>query len=197
MSRVNPDHPPTIEARGNSLVNKWVYYIIEQTKKKDEWDSVVLNRRHPYNYKVFQDLPDGNRVSFNYLTPCKHSDAQARPYHRPVEFLSLSGIYQESIWCDPSINPNQEYQASLTEIRYAPFSWHVLDNAHTWHKIQPLHPCRLMMIEGPLYPRFSEDEKGWDKFQGMPRCDVADQLHDFRALLRAYVAFLKMSAGEI
>ena len=38
--------------------------------KREVWDSLIVNRRKPYTYRVFTTLPNGLRLCLHKFDPC-------------------------------------------------------------------------------------------------------------------------------
>ena len=161
--------------------------VLEATKRPEGWDSLIINRRKPFTYRVFQNF-DGLRVCLHKFDPCEPDDEFPHPHPWPGAFLLLKGEYVHHVGGSPDLTtPPEFYFREITR----PYSMYEIINPHTWHRVQPLKETWTVMVNGePWEAQHKETRttKGKD-LQKMTPEDLKAHLDKFTGLLTDYLAY--------
>lgn len=158
------------------------------------WESLVINRRKPWTYRVFRKY--GNfRVCLHAFDPCENSEAFAHPHPWPGAFLMLKGAYIHSLGASVDLKSKPDFfeRAIIT-----PYSMYEIINPRTWHSVQPLERTYTIMVNGEPWGNPHKDvktTKGKDLDKMSPE-DLIIHLGEFKDLLRDALA-IKNLFGEI
>lgn len=122
------------------------YLLLDDAYKADgkDWDSLLINRRKPYTYRMFTSLPVG-RLCLHKFDPCGDNEAFYHPHPWPGAFVILKGAYKMTVGLSPDRTSKPE--TVMESILHAG-SFYQIDNPMTWHKIQPLTTTYTMMLNG-------------------------------------------------
>lgn len=181
-----------------SMIAKLEFMIPDILKSihEDVWDSLIINRRKPYTYRLFRQFgPHGQRrVCLHKFDPCSESDAFPHPHPWPGAFMILDGEYKQSIGIseDLKTHPKVFYHEILR-----PYSTYEIADPHIWHIVQPLKTTYTVMInDAPWDKEEAHTEvrttKGKD-LKTMSSWDVGIHLKVFDRLLSD---FLSMHGGK-
>lgn len=170
------------------LLDKVIAHLPQFLNKPDEWDSLVINRRKPYTYRVFRNFGDF-RVCLHKFEPCSQFEAFSHPHPWPAAFLILKGKYVQTLGysLDLASPPVINYQEIL-----CPYSKYCIIDNKLWHKIQPLETTYTIMVNGqPFEEQHKEVKttKGKD-LQKMSLDEVRTHLYQFD-LLTSEMKFLE------
>lgn len=156
--------------------------------KREVWDSLIVNRRKPFTYRVFTTLPNGLRLCLHKFDPCHTHEAFAHPHPWPGAFTILSGSYQMNIGYSHNRNDKPEVFGcpSVVNLELSRYSCYEIINPKTWHSVVPLETTYTVMInDAPWAPDVAHAEvrttKGKDLDQ-MPEDDLLEHLTKFRML---------------
>jgi hypothetical protein len=157
---------------------------------REAWDSLIVNRRKPYTYRVFSKLPNGLRVCLHKFDTCHDHEAFAHPHPWSGAFLLLEGKYKMTVGrsndrVSPPPPPNDVMTLILT-----PGSMYEITNPLTWHSVIPLETTYTIMVNGePWEPDFAHKDvrttKGKD-LDKMPEDELIAHLAHFQKLLKEY-----------
>ena len=109
------------------------------------WDSLIVNRRKPYTYRVFTRLPNGLRMCLHKFDPCHTHEAFAHPHPWPGAFIILQGMYRMQLGyaCCGRLDPNP---SEVTTCIFTRHSCYEIINPLTWHAVIPLQPTYTIMV---------------------------------------------------
>jgi hypothetical protein len=154
--------------------------------KREVWDSLIVNRRKPYTYRVFTNI-DSLRICLHKFDPCHDHEAFAHPHPWSGAFLLLQGKYQMVVGSSPDrISPPKDVMTLVL----TPGSMYEISNPLTWHSVIPLEPTYTIMVNGePWGADFAHKDvrttrgKDLDK---MPENELIEHLAHFKKLVEEY-----------
>lgn len=152
---------------------------------KLSWDSLVINRRKPYTYRIFKQFGD-LRVCLHKFEPCESDEAFAHPHPWPGAFLVLDGSYEQTIGYSKYFNTLPEEVMKMRAVRGTRYE---IVNPLTWHSIRPLTTTHTIMVNGATFSRQHEQvvtTKGKD-LEKMSNDDLYIALNNFHRLLYNFV----------
>ena len=142
------------------------------------WDSLVINRRKPYTYRMFTQLGE-NRVCLHRFETCNEEEAFFHPHPWPGAFKILKGSYKMKIGHSKDRVSEPEDVADF--ILTAGSSYEIV-NPLTWHSVVPLETTYTIMINGPAWENAHEQvrtTKGKDLGE-MAYDELVEQIRFFR-----------------
>ena len=85
-------------------------------ENRDAWDSLIVNRRKPYTYRVFTTLPNGLRLCLHKFDPCHTHEAFSHPHPWAGAFAVLQGKYKMTVGysCGGRLDSNPSQVSGLT-----------------------------------------------------------------------------------
>ncbi len=157
--------------------------IYELTKNPLVWDSLIVNRRKPFTYRVFTQL-DGYRICLHKFDPCDTHESFPHPHPWPGAFLILAGSYR--MWLGKSADLIGEPESVTNLILTSGSSYEITDPT-VFHAITPLAPTYTIMINSKTWLTTERHEstvttagKDLDK---MPVDELKEHLKIFNGLL--------------
>jgi len=157
-------------------------------KEPWRWDSLLINRRKPWTWRVFADLGDGYRVCLHRFEPCHTHEAFEHPHPWPGAFMLLSGAYKMRVLksADRTSKP-----FPVAEFVLRAGSAYEITEPTTWHSVIPLETTYTVMVNGPPWPADYahvdvRTTKGKD-LEKLSEEELAIHLADFRELVSAYL----------
>jgi len=112
-----------------------------------EWDSLIINRRKPWTYRIFRKY--GNlRICLHTFEPCSEVECFIHPHPWPGAFLILKGSYKHTIGYSDNLfdKPTLLY----SEILCKGSTYEIID-PKIWHSVQPLERTYTIMVNGPPF----------------------------------------------
>lgn len=156
---------------------------------RTNWDSLIVNRRKPYTYRVFMNLPNlpNVRICLHKFDVCHDHEAFSHPHPWPGAFVILSGSYQMKVGY--SSNRESKPEDVLTTI-LPKYSMYEIINPLTWHSVIPLTETYTVMVNGPAWDKdYAHTEvrttKGKD-LDKMPEEELLEHLNIFKKLVGEY-----------
>lgn len=156
------------------------------TTKPEIWESLIINRRKPYTYRVFTTLPNGLRLCLHKFDPCHTHEAFAHPHPWPGAFTVMYGSYQMNIGYSTNRNDKPEVFGcpSVVNIELTRFSSYEIIDPLTWHSVVPLETTYTIMInDTPWSSDVAHTDvrttKGKD-LDKMPEGELLEHLAKFR-----------------
>lgn len=169
------------------VLQKAVPTLPELLDKRELWDSLIVNRRKPYTYRVFTKLPDGNRLCLHKFDPCHDHEAFGHPHPWAGAFLVLEGKYRMTVGY--SLDRESLPENVMTTIMTSGSMYEIV-NPLTWHSVVPLETTYTIMVNGePWKPDVAHQEvrttrgKDLDK---MPEDELLEHLKHFKELVELY-----------
>ena len=161
------------------------------------WDSLVINRRKPWTYRVFRQFGD-YRVCLHAFDECMTEEAFAHPHPWPGAFLMLRGSYIHNIGFSPDLQSQPTFH--FKEI-VRPYSTYEITDRRTWHTVQPLERTYTVMVNGKPWDDAHADvrtTKGKDLDKMQPD-ELREHLREFLVLLNRYMftmpTFYQLTVG--
>ncbi len=156
-------------------------------KRREAWDSLIVNRRKPYTYRVFTTLPNGLRLCLHRFDPCHTHEAFPHPHPWPGAFVILKGSYKMMIGY--SADRKSKFDEATTLV-LAKHSCYEILNPLTWHSVIPLESTYTVMVNGtPWDAEIAHAEvrttKGKD-LDKMPEEDLLIHLANFKILVEEW-----------
>lgn len=154
---------------------------------RENWDSLIVNRRKPYTYRVFTRLPNGLRLCLHKFDPCHDHEAFSHPHPWPGAFAILEGSYkmQMGYSTDRTSPPMQ-----VTTLILPKNSMYEIVTPLTWHSVIPLETTYTVMVNGEPWSadvahKNVRTTKGKD-LDKMPENELIEHLLKFQSLVRAF-----------
>ena len=159
--------------------------------KREVWDSLIVNRRKPFTYRVFTKLPNGLRCCLHKFDECDTHEAFSHPHPWAGAFIVLKGAYQMKVGYskDRFSQPEDVITTVMRE-----YSSYEITNPLTWHSVIPLETTYTIMVnDSPWDADYAHTDvkttKGKD-LDKMPEDELINHLNIFKALVTGYNAFL-------
>lgn len=111
------------------------------------WDSLIINRRKPYTYRVFTQYKD-LRICLHEFEDCTNTESFVHPHAWPAAFTVLEGGYNLKIGQSKNTLDTPENWHTLNIM--AGSSYEMIDPLE-WHAITPFEKTTTIMINGPKY----------------------------------------------
>lgn len=155
--------------------------------KLENWDSLIVNRRKPYTYRVFTQLPNGLRLCLHKFDPCHDHEAFSHPHPWPGAFVILEGRYKMQVGYSTE-RLSQPMQ--VTTLILPRFSMYEIISPLTWHSVIPLETTYTVMVNGEPWPadvahKDVRTTKGKD-LDKMPEDELIEHLAKFQHLVGVF-----------
>lgn len=152
---------------------------------RSKWDSLIVNRRKPWTYRVYAQLSNGMRVCLHRFEVCHTHEAFPHPRPWPGAFAILEGSYKMQIGY--SADRTSDMKDVMTVVLTAG-SQYEITNPLAWHAVIPLETTYTVMVnDTPWGPDVAHKEvrttKGKD-LDKMPEEDLIAHLAKFQSLLK-------------
>lgn len=119
--------------------------VLQSVKRHDaDWDSLIINRRKPWTYRVFKQFGD-YRVCLHAFDECSSEESFAHPHPWPGAFLMLHGAYVHTVGFSADLESKPVF--CFREI-VRPYTMYEIIDRRTWHSVQPLKRTYTVMING-------------------------------------------------
>lgn len=156
---------------------------------RSQWDSLIVNRRKPWTFRVYSKLSNGMRVCLHRFEVCHTHEAHPHPHPWPGAFIILEGAYKMFVGQSP--DREQGSKPVLTSI-YEKWSAYEIIEPLTWHSVVPLTTTYTVMVnDTPWPPEVAHTQvkttKGKD-LDRMPEQELIDHLAKFKQLVMDYNA---------
>lgn len=156
---------------------------------RSRWNSLIVNRRKPYTYRVFTQL-DGVRICLHQFDPCHTHEAFSHPHPWPGAFVILQGKYKMRVgYSQDRVSPPSE----VLTLVLSKGGVYEITNPLTWHSVVPLTTTYMVMVNGEPWDTATtahndvRTTKGKD-LDTMPEEDLQRHLNVFRGLVVDYLA---------
>ena len=123
-------------------------YYPERTDGKDEWKSLVINKRKPHTTRAFRMFGE-NRVCLHMFDPCESKDCFSHPHPWPGAFLMLKGEYIHHVGCTNTLKDKNIKWLARELVR--PDTFYEITSPFTWHGVHPLARSFTIMLNGPEF----------------------------------------------
>lgn len=168
----------------NDIFVEAMQVLPELLEKREVWDSLIVNRRKPYTYRVFTKLPSGHRVCLHKFDKCSDHEAFAHPHPWPGAFKILSGAYRMEVGY--SVDRESPSNPVISTIMTAG-SYYEITNPLTWHSVIPLEETWTVMVNGEPWTadvahKDVRTTKGKD-LDKMPEEELLAHLTKFKSLI--------------
>jgi hypothetical protein len=159
------------------------------------WDSLIINRRKPFTYRVFTQLEEGFRLCLHKFDPCFTQEAFFHPHPWPGAFVLLQGAYKMKVGYSKDDTGQRQHRLAkpdeVMEMVLNRHSMYEIINPLTWHSVIPLETSYTVMLNGwPFPPEHAHAEvrttKGKD-LDKMPEEELLDHLRTFKKLVHDYI----------
>jgi hypothetical protein len=167
-----------------NILNKLIPEVLEAIPEDHEWDSLIINKRKPYTYRIFRQFGE-YRVCLHKFDPCSFEESFAHPHPWPGAFMVLRGRYLHSVGVSPDLESEPElvYQQEV-----GPYSPYYIGNPLIWHSVQPLQTTYTIMVNGAP---FENPHKAVRTTKGKDLKTMSDKekgmlLSDFECLIKDY-----------
>jgi hypothetical protein len=156
--------------------------------RREAWDSLIVNRRKPFTYRVFTTLPSGLRLCLHKFDPCHTHEAFAHPHPWPGAFAVLRGRYRMVVGYSRN---RHDAPAEVTTLELNAHSCYEIINPLTWHAVVPLVPTHTVMVNGAPWDTETTAHTSVRTTRGkdldkMPEAELLDHLAVFRELVREW-----------
>jgi hypothetical protein len=154
---------------------------------RSAWDSLIVNRRKPYTYRVFATLPNGLRVCLHKFDPCHTHEAFSHPHPWPGAFVILQGKYKMNVGysCNGREDSNPADVTTLILNRHSSYE---IVNPLTWHSVIPLETTYTVMVNDAAWDTETFAHKDVRTTKGkdldkMPEEELIEHLNVFKQLV--------------
>jgi len=152
--------------------------------KTEKWESLVINRRKPYTYRVFTQLENGLRICLHKFESCDIHEAFSHPHPWPGAFIILKGSYLMKIgYSLDRTSPMLDVMSTKLN------KWceYEMTTPLSWHSVIPLETTYTVMVNGtPWDPDIAHSNvrttKGKD-LEKMPEKELKEHLNMFKDLV--------------
>ena len=160
--------------------------IYDSVRRRDsEWDSLIVNRRKPWTYRVFRKFGD-YRVCLHAFDECTTEESFAHPHPWPGAFLMLKGSYVHTVGFSQDLQSEPVFH--FREI-VRPYSTYGIIDRRTWHTVQPLERTYTIMVNGDPWEEphaKTRTTKGKDLDRMTPE-ELGVHMKEFESLLNGYL----------
>jgi len=151
------------------------------------WDSLIINRRKPYTYRIFTQLGD-IRICLHRFETCDEHEAFLHPHPWPGAFLILKGGYRMGIGYSTDKISVPEHIATIDFQR---FSSYAITNPLCWHSVTPISPTYSIMINGtPWEKDVAHSQVRTTKGKDLEKMSIKDMcrlMDEFEVLIKEYM----------
>lgn len=171
-----------------NYLTKLEYYlpsILKHLNSPDEWDSLVINRRKPYTYRLFSMFGE-HRICLHRFDECLDTDSFFHPHPWPGAFIILDGQYSQTIGHSKDLISDP---LEVAEFKLKAGSSYEISSPLTWHKITPSVETHTIMLNGQPFenPHKSvRNTKGKD-LDKLSEEDKLTHLNKFKVLIERYL----------
>lgn len=162
--------------------------VFQLLDKPEAWDSLIVNRRKPYTYRVHTKI-DGYRFCLHKFDPCHTHEAFPHPHPWPGAFLILAGRYQ--MWLGRSKDRQDKDPVTISHTVMAQYGCYEIVDPLVWHAVVPMDTTWTVMLNESPWPADVAHEavrttagKDLDK---MPEANLLSHLDTFKTLFRPYI----------
>lgn len=154
---------------------------------RSKWDSLIVNRRKPWTYRVYSQLSNGMRVCLHRFETCHTHEAFSHPHPWPGAFMILQGSYKMNIGY--SVDRTSPMNDVMTTVM-GKWSKYEIVNPLAWHAVSPLETTYTIMVNDTPWSLDVAHEKvvttkGKD-LDKMPENELLEHLSMFSALVKEY-----------
>lgn len=158
---------------------------------RSAWDSLIVNRRKPYTYRVFTTLPNGLRLCLHKFDPCHTHEAFEHPHPWPGAFIVLDGRYKMKLAYSRNGREDVSPDEVATFILDKHSSYEIV-NPLTWHSVIPLEPTYTVMINGAPWDTETIAHKSVRTTKGkdldkMPELELLQHLNVFKIFVNEWL----------
>jgi len=152
---------------------------------KSKWDSLIVNRRKPFTYRVHTQLEDV-RVCLHRFDTCEEEESFFHPHPWPGAFLILSGGYRMGVGYSQSNIEKPDHVMTLDLTKWCRYE---ITEPMTWHSVTPRGRTYSVMVNGPPWEGRGHKDvrttKGKD-LEKMSDKDLQEHLDAFKFLIDEY-----------
>lgn len=152
---------------------------------KSKWDSLIVNRRKPWTYRVHTQLDD-MRVCLHRFETCDEDESFFHPHPWPAAFIIMSGGYRMGVGHSPSRIEKPDHVMTIDLTKWCKYE---ITEINTWHSVTPMGRTYSVMINGaPWGERAHQDvrtTKGKD-LDKMSDENLTAHLGIFKAFIEEY-----------
>jgi hypothetical protein len=113
------------------------------------WDSLVINRRKPWTFRVSMYLDEGLRVSLHRFAACDEHESSLHPHPWPGAFAILRGRYLMNVGRSDN---RTDRPKGVAKFLMNEGSRYAITDPLTWHSVAPLVECYTVMVNGVPWP---------------------------------------------
>jgi hypothetical protein len=163
-------------------------HLPELLKDSNQWDSLIVNRRKPYTYRVFHQFSNDVRICLHKFDVCSATESFIHPHPWPGAFVVMYGCYRIQVgYSRDRVSPPE----SVTKLILSRFSMYEIDNPLTWHSVTPLEPTYTIMVNGIPWDKETVAHKEVRTTVGkdldkMPEEDLKQHLQVFKSFCHDY-----------
>lgn len=166
------------------LLRNVIVMLPEWLDDASNWDSLIVNRRKPFTYRVFRKWHD-LRVCLHKFDVCHTHESFPHPHPWPGAFAILEGSYKMDLFI--SRDREDTYPAHVSRVLLNEGSSYEIVDPMVWHTVTPLQSTYTVMINGEPWPEdvahvSVRTTKGKD-LDKMPYHELVQHLQKFKGLL--------------
>lgn len=164
------------------------------------WDSIIINRRKPYTYRIFTTLENGLRLCLHEFDPCNIDESVLHPHPWPGAFMILDGSYLMNVGysCLGRLDTSPVEVATFVLEKYSSYE---MINPNTWHSVTPLKTTYTVMVNGHPWDTESQAHTSVRTTKGknlekMEEYDLVDNLSLFKSLVHQYYSHVRQNNND-
>lgn len=162
---------------------------------KSKWDSLIVNRRKPWTYRVHTQLDDV-RVCLHRFEVCDEEESFFHPHPWAGAFIIMDGGYKMGVGYSQSRTEKPKPVMSLELSKWCKYE---ITDPNTWHSVTPLGLTYSIMVNGAPWDKdFAHQDvrttKGKD-LDKMSDADLTEHLRTFQMLLGEYLRVEEYNRG--
>lgn len=131
-----------------NVLSNCLLLLPEWLKNKDDWQSLIINRRKPETYRVFRYLAGGIRVCLHRFSRFYDGEAFMHPHPWQGAFYIVKGSYRMRLGYTTDLQEPEPTIISTLELTAG--SSYAIDDPRTWHSVEPVTEyVYTLMVNGP------------------------------------------------
>lgn len=140
----------------NDLIQIMKLQLPQLLETANNWDSLVINKRKPYTYRVFTQI-NNMRLCLHKFDVCNQEESFMHPHPWQGAFSILKGSYRMVLGITKDRNSTLIQKVS-EQILSAGSTYEILDPM-VWHSVTPIETCYTIMLNGePFSPEVAHSQ---------------------------------------
>lgn len=152
---------------------------------KSKWDSLIVNLRKPYTYRVHTQL-NSLRVCLHKFETCDENESFFHPHPWPGAFVILSGAYRMGVGHSTSLVDKPAHVLTLDLTKWCRYE---ITEPTTWHSVTPRGVVYSVMVNGPPWGHLAHKDVRTTAGKDLAKMsdkDLTEHLETFKFLVEEY-----------